>query len=453
MKQILLIDDDINLCKVIEFQLQNLGFNVSTANSGKEGLRLYHKQHFDIVITDIQMPDISGIKVLAEIRRQNVQVAIIIITAYGTIENALEACRLGADDYLTKPFGQEQLLFVIEKAVRFKSLQQENNQLRQELVGKYRFENLVAKSAKMEDLLKMTGQVASSDATVLILGESGTGKELIAKAIHYNSHRKDKALITVNCPSIPENLLESELFGHLRGSFTGAIKDRIGKFERADKGTIFLDEIGDLREELQAKLLRVLQEQEFERLGGSKSIKVDVRVIAATNKDLEKLMAQGKFREDLYYRLSVVPITSPPLRERKEDIPFLVDFFLERYGKGRKFSIAPKMLAMMNAYDWPGNIRELENAIERAVVLATDNRLGPESLPPNIHHQKSNADEETSFDFPQEGISLEDLQRQIFRATLKNAKGNRSQAARMLKVPLHVLLYRLKKLGMQDLFK
>jgi DNA-binding NtrC family response regulator len=288
--RVLLIDDDINLCKVLEHQLKKNGYTVSTANNGEEGVALFSKSDYDIVITDIQMPDISGIDVLRKIRKDNEKVIIIIITAHGSVENAIEACKLGATDYLTKPFGQEQLLFVIEKAVQLQQLRDENIILKQEVVGKYKFDNMVATSAKMQETLKVTMQVAPSNATVLITGESGTGKELVARAIHYNSLRKAKPLITVNCPSIPENLIESELFGHVKGAFTGAIKDRKGQFEQADGGSIFLDEIGDLRGDLQAKLLRVLQEQEFQRVGGSETIKVDVRIIAASNRgDLKQL--------------------------------------------------------------------------------------------------------------------------------------------------------------------
>lgn len=449
MKRLLLIDDDINLCKVIGYQLQKNGFDVTAANRGTEALAHFQKKEFDIVITDIQMPDISGIQVLKEIRRRNRQVVVIIITAHGSIDNAIEACRLGADDYLTKPFSKEQLLFAIEKAVRLRKLEQENTQLRSELVGKYRFENMVARSSRMEDVLRMAGQVAASDATVLILGESGTGKELIARAVHYNSPRKDQPLVTVNCPSIPGNLLESELFGHVKGAFTGAIKDRKGKFEIADGGTIFLDEIGDLHEEVQAKLLRVLQEHEIERLGDSKTIKVDVRVIAATNKHLEKLVQDGEFREDLYYRLSVVPILIPPLRERKEEIPYLVDFFIARYSKNQKIIVEPEVISAFKKYDWPGNIRELENAIERAVVLSTDGCITLEGLQPHLR-SKTDTGTASSINVPREGISLEEVEKRVIVETLARTGGNRSQAARLLKIPRHVLLYRLKKFGIDQ---
>ncbi|RMF58513.1 MAG: sigma-54-dependent Fis family transcriptional regulator [Calditrichaeota bacterium] len=446
-EKILIIDDDINLTKVLSYQLEKQGYQVSVANRGKDGLERFKKLSPEVVLLDIQMPDLSGIKVLEEIRRLDQQVVVIMITAYGSVENALEACRLGANDYITKPFGQEQLFFVIEKALQVQKLEQENSQLRQELVSKYRFENMVAKSSRMEDVLRMVGQVAQSDATVLILGESGTGKELIARAIHYNSPRKEKPLITVNCPSIPENLLESELFGHVKGAFTGAVKDRKGKFELADGGTIFLDEIGDLPESLQAKLLRVLQEQEFERLGDSQVIKVDVRVIAATNKDLFKQVQEGKFREDLYYRLSVVPIVLPPLRDRKEEIPYLVDFFLQRYGKGKQFTITPEALEALQSYDWPGNIRELENAIERAVILANENQITLQSLPPHVTGALPQPTIARDVFSEMEDLSLELLEKRAITEALRRSGGNQTRAAQLLNIPRHVLLYRMKKLG------
>lgn len=446
--KILLIDDDINLCKVLAYQLEKNGFIVRTANNGNDGLKLFNKESFDTVITDIQMPDISGIDVLRKIRAINDQVIIIIITAHGSVDNAIEACRLGADDYLAKPFGQEQLLFIIEKAVQLHQLQEENALLKQEVTGKYKFENMVANSARMQEVLKLTTQVAKSNATVLITGESGTGKELIARAIHYNSPRKSRPLITVNCPSIPENLIESELFGHVKGAFTGAIKDRKGQFELADGGSIFLDEIGDLRENLQAKLLRVLQEHEFQRIGDSKTIKVDVRIIAATNRDLEQLLKEKKFREDLYYRLSVVPIKIAPLRERKEEIPFLVDFFINRYGVGNKFKISGEALKSLQDYEWPGNVRELENIIERILALATNSEITVANIPDHISgrfHEPSG----TTFNIPEEGIALEALERMVIKEILQRTGGNRSKTARMLQIPRHVLLYRLKKFGLE----
>ncbi len=445
---VLLIDDDINLCKVLRYQLEKNGFTVSSANNGNEGINLFNKNDYDIVITDIKMPDISGIDVLRKIRSENDKVIIIIITAHGSVENAIEACRLGANDYLTKPFGQEQLLFVIEKAVQFKKLQEENVLLQQEVAGKYRLENMVANSAPMQEVLKLTMKVARSNATVLITGESGTGKELIARAIHYNSPRKTKPLITVNCPSIPENLIESELFGHIKGAFTGAIRDKKGQFEQADGGSIFLDEIGDLRENLQAKLLRVLQEHEFQRVGGSKTIKVDVRIIAATNRNLEQLIKEKRFREDLYYRLSVVPIKIAPLRERKEDIPFLIDFFIKKYSKGKNFKVSAEAIKLLQVYDWPGNVRELENIIERIITLATNLEITVSSIPDHISGSIYEA-QATTINIPEEGIGLEEIERLVIKEILQRTGGNRSKTARLLKIPRHILLYRLKKYNLE----
>ena len=445
--RILLIDDDVNLCKVLAYQLSKHEYQVTTARNGEEGLSLFFKNEFDIVITDIQMPDISGIDVLKKIRSKNEKIIIVIITAHGSVENAIEACRLGANDYLTKPFGQEQLLFIIEKAIQVQKIQDENLLLKQEIVGKYKFDNMVANSRRMQEVLKLTTQVARSNANVLITGESGTGKELIARAIHYNSPRKEKPLITVNCPSIPENLIESELFGHVRGAFTGAINDRIGRFEQADGGSIFLDEIGDLREDLQARLLRVLQEHEFHAVGGSKTIKVDVRIIAATNRDLEQLIKEKKFREDLYYRLSVVPIRIAPLRERKEDIPFLIDFFISKYSEGRRFKINNDAVLTLQNYHWPGNVRELENIIERILTLATGNILTIADIPEHIRGKRDNTGSMT-INIPDEGISLEAVEKSVIKEILERTGGNRSKTARMLEIPRHVLLYRLKKFGL-----
>ena len=440
--KLLLIDDDFNLSKVLVYQLQKNGYDVSTAKNGEEGLSLFLKNDFDIVVTDIQMPDITGIEVLRRIRHLNNEVIVIIITAHGSVENAIEACRLGANDYLTKPFGQEQLLFVIEKAIQFKQLQDENTLLKQEVAGRYKIDNMIAVSAKMQEVIKVTTQVAQRNTTVLITGESGTGKELIARAIHYNSKRNTKPLVTVNCPSIPENLIESELFGHVKGAFTGAISDRKGKFELADGGSIFLDEIGDLRSDLQAKLLRVLQEQEFQAVGGSQTIKVDVRIIAATNKDLERLVKEEKFREDLYYRLNVVPIKIDPLRERREDIPYLLDFFINKYRQGRKFKLNKETVQILKNYDWPGNVRE------RVITLTTNEELSPADLPEHILGRIQDNSDKT-FRIPEEGIGLEDLERKVILNTLEKTEGNKSKSARLLKIHRHVLLYKLKKLGLK----
>ena len=446
--KVLLIDDDINLCKVLAHQLKKQGYAVTSANDGQSGLRLFRDGSFDLVITDIQMPDITGIEVLQNIRLSDSNVVVIIITAHGSVQNAIEACQLGADDYIAKPFGQEQLLFIIEKALRFRNLQEENADLKMEVAGKYKVTNMISSSPAMQQVLKMSMRVARSNATVLISGESGTGKELIARAIHYNSDRKDKPLVTVNCPSIPENLMESELFGHVKGAFTGAIRDRIGKFEQADGGTLFLDEIGDLKADLQSKLLRVLQEHEFERIGDTRTIKTNVRIIAATNRDLNRMVSEKKFREDLYYRLSVVPIIIPPLRAHKEDIPLLIKHFADRYGGGAKYRFSSDVIEAITAYDWPGNIRELENLIERLITLAGSTGITIADLPENILG-KVQPSAAASIPLPEEGIGLDEVERRVISEMLRRTGGNQSETARLLKIPRHVLLYRIKKLGLQ----
>lgn len=445
-KHLLLIDDDESLLKVTAHQLRQFGYEVTANASGEDGLAAFKESSFAVVITDLQLPGMSGIEVLQEIRRHDRDCVVIIITAYGTVENAVQACKLGADDYLTKPFSREQLRFVLEKALHQRQLQSENRYLRSELGKQFDFGNIIAKSAAMENVLKMAARIAESEATVLISGESGTGKELLARAIHLNGPRRDQPFITVNCPSIPENLLESELFGHVKGAFTGAMKDHQGKFEQAEGGTIFLDEIGDLKPELQAKLLRVLQEKEIERVGGNKPIKIDVRVIAATNRDLSAAVREGNFREDLYYRLMVVPLTLPPLREHLEDIPFLVDHFLQKHGAGRQWRITPETLEQLRRYDWPGNIRELENAVARAIILSTGDELKIEFLPPSSAAAHATAAGHAIM-IPPEGLSLEAVEKQAIKLALRLSDGNQTQAAKFLQVPRHVLLYRIKKLG------
>ena len=446
--RILLIDDDENLLYVTAHQLQQGGYEVTTATCGESGLEKFKQGNFEAVITDVALPKMSGVEILKNVRRLKKDVVVILITAFGTVEDAMEACTLGADDYVTKPFSREQLRFALEKALRLRHLQRENIQLKSELLDKYDFSKIVAKSGKMQEVLKMVGRVAETDATVLILGESGTGKELVAKAIHYNSPRKEQAFITVNCPSIPDHLLESELFGHVKGAFTGATKDRRGKFEQADGGTVFLDEIGDLKPELQAKLLRVIQEKEIERVGGDQPIKVDIRILAATNQNLEERVKQGLFREDLYYRLTVVPIKIPPLRERKEEIPYLAEHFLHKFARGRRLQFTSQALDALLAYDWPGNVRELENAVERASILATSNLITPEVLPSPVKPRETEPVDGDIIRIPEEGIALDDIERQCLRIALEKAQGNQTRAAKFLRIPRHIFLYRMKKLGL-----
>ncbi len=447
--RLLLIDDDESLLEVTAHQLKQGGYDVTTAVTGEQGLEKFKAGTFEVVVTDLALPKMNGIDVLKEVRHLNKDVVVIIITAFGTVENAIEACTLGADDYVTKPFSREQLRFVLEKALRLRNLKAENLQLKSELLEKYDFQNIVAKSGKMQEVLKMVSRVAESDATVLILGESGTGKELVARAIHYNSPRKDNPFITVNCPSIPDNLLESELFGHVKGAYTGATKDRRGKFEQADGGTVFLDEIGDLKPELQAKLLRVLQEKEIERVGGEKATKVDIRILAATNQDLEARVKDGTFREDLYYRLTVVPVHVPPLRERKDEIPYLVDHFLHKYARGRRLQIGEDATERLMAYDWPGNVRELENAIERAAVLTANAMITPEVLPSQVRPEQEDEVAGNVIRIPDEGLALEEIERRSIEIALEKTGGNQTRAAKFLKIPRHILLYRMRKLGVE----
>jgi two-component system NtrC family response regulator len=447
--KLLLIDDDKNLNNVLAYQLNKNDFEVVSAFDGQSGLKEYEKTKFDVVVADIQMPDITGIDILQEIRKKDKNVIFLIITAYGSVDNALEACKMGADDYLTKPFGIEQLLFLIEKASRLRNLQFENLRLKQELTDRFDFGNMITKSSIMKSVLQMAKQAAESEATILILGESGTGKELLARAIHNNSPRKEKEFIVVNCPSIPTNLIESELFGHVKGSFTGALKDRKGKFELADRGTLFLDEIGDLGLDVQAKLLRVLQEKTFEKLGTSKEIKVDVRIIAATNKNIEEMMQHEKFREDLYYRLSVIPLILPPLRERRDDLPFLIDYFLQKYSKEKNIKIDNDVYDIMEKYSWPGNIRELQNLIERLSILLPKNKITLKDLP-SFFFDESNTFEKNQ-NISLDNLSLEEIEKNAILGALNRTAGNQTKAAKLLDIPRHVLLYRMKKLKISSL--
>lgn len=438
MASLLLVDDDESLLEVLAHQLSELGYEVTTANTGEEALVRFQRAPTDVLVTDVMLPDLDGITLLGKIKRVAPETIVVVITAYGDVDDAIKACQLGADDYLTKPFSKEQLRFALAKAERLRRLEKENVELRTELSERFQFENVVARSSAMESVLKMAHKVAQSDVTVLIEGESGTGKEVLARAIHQASPRRKGPFVPVNCPSIPENLLESELFGHVRGAFTGALRDKPGKFELAKGGTVFLDEIGDLKLDLQAKLLRVLQEREIERIGDTKPRAIDVRIIAATHRDLRDLVQEGRFREDLYYRLSVVPLVIPPLRERREDIPYLVDHFLAKYGE-KRFRVTREAMQVLLNYDWPGNVRELENAIHRAVVLTSGEVIDVDALPPHLLSGPTRT--------PEEPVSLEDIERAAILVALKRHNWNKTRAAEELRVPRHVLLYRMKKYG------
>jgi DNA-binding NtrC family response regulator len=445
---ILLIDDDDSLRRVMEFSLTEAGYMVQTAASGEEGLMLFERGVFDAVITDITMPGISGMEVLAKIRERDEGLPVIVITAYGTIESAVEAMKQGAFDYITKPFNRDELRLTLVKALRMRRLEKENVELRAEITDRYRFDSIVGSSEKTRDVLDMAGRVAASDASVLITGESGTGKELLAKGIHYNSPRADGPFVAVNCAAIPEHLIESELFGHVRGAFTGAVKDKEGKFELAASGTLFLDEIGDLRVDLQAKILRVLQERQVDRVGGKHPVSVDVRIIAATNKDIERAVKEGAFREDLYYRLSVITLHMPPLRERRDDIPMLVQHFLKKFNRDSDVRIDPEALTMLTAYGWPGNVRELENSIERASVLRRGEAITPAELPDKLRKEKASVGN-IILNLPDEGISLEDLEKNLIIKALEKHKGNQTRAAEYLGITRPTLIYRMDKYGIK----
>ncbi|HFB68472.1 MAG TPA: sigma-54-dependent Fis family transcriptional regulator, partial [Calditrichae bacterium] len=383
-EKILLVEDDINTLNGLAEILTEEGFEVTKARNARNGLNEFRKDQFDVVLVDYLLPDIDGLQLAETLLQEQPETKIIMMTAFGTVKNAVQAMKLGIYDYLTKPIDLDELLIILRRAIQEKRLIDENIDLKSKLSETYRFENIIGVSGKMQEVFRKIRKVASSDATVLIRGESGTGKELIARAIHFHSPRSDAPLVEINCASIPETLLESELFGHEKGAFTGAYKQKKGKFEIANGGTLFLDEIGELPLTLQAKLLRVLQDGRFTRVGGVENIEVNVRLIAATNANLEELLEAGKFREDLYYRLNVIPILIPPLRERLEDIGPLTDFFIQKYARKNKKhikGISQEARYILMNYDWPGNVRELENAIENAVVMAEGDIITPSDLP------------------------------------------------------------------------
>jgi two-component system NtrC family response regulator len=431
----------------MEFSLAEAGYAVHTAAGGEEGLRLFEKGSFDAVITDITMPGMSGMEVLKNVRRSDVHLPVIIITAYGTIESAVEAMKQGAFDYITKPFNRDELRLTLEKALRMRGLERENIELRARIRDKYSFDGVIGTSDKIRDVLDTAGRVAASDATVLITGESGTGKELLAKGIHYNSRRAEGPFVAVNCAAIPENLIESELFGHVKGAFTGAVRDKEGKFELADGGTLLLDEIAELRSDLQAKILRALQEREADRVGGSRPVPFNVRVLAATNRDIERAVKEGTFREDLYYRLSVITLHMPPLRERRDDIPLLVDHFLGKY-QATDIAVDPGALAALTAYGWPGNVRELENVIERATVLRRGNLITLAELPDKFRKRAMGVDD-IILNLPDDGISLEELEKNLIIKALERHKGNQTRAAEYLRITRPTLIYRMEKYGIK----
>jgi two-component system NtrC family response regulator len=441
-KQILLIDDDVSLRRVTEFNLQEVGYQVLTAADGVEGIAAFKRYRPALVITDVKMPGISGYEVLKEVLQLEPQTLVIIVTAFSSVEKAVMAMKSGAYDYLTKPFSRDQLRLTVAKAFEFSNLRRENIRLKDALGSQNNNQQIIGQSKAMQSLLQRVEKVAASQASVLITGESGTGKEVIAKALHRGSERADGPFVAVNCAAIPKDLIESELFGHLKGSFTGAVKDRRGKFSLANGGTLFLDEIGELPLDLQPKLLRSLQEQEIEPVGGIPE-QVDVRVVAATNRDLEEAMLNAEFREDLYYRLAVVPMELPPLRERKDDIPLLLDFFLCKKQAGVGVCFSAEVLEQLQKYSWPGNVRELENVVEQMLILRQGEVLELVDLPQRIGRSPARAN--SVLNLPEEGYSLEALEQEAVEIALKRCDGNKTKAAAFLRIPRHTLLYRLEK--------
>ncbi len=451
--RILIMDDEPKERGKIESFLRQKGYEVTALGTAADAIEALKRDHFDVMLTDCTIPGVDALQTSGAAKKINPDLAVIIMTAFGTIETAVKAIKAGAYDYLAKPIDPDQLVVLIERVSERKNLIRENSELREQLRERYKFDEITGTSHAMEEVLNLAGRVAGSSATVLLLGESGTGKELIARAIHYHSPRGDMPFIKVNCAALPETLLESELFGHEKGAFTGAAARRIGRFESADRGTLFLDEIGDIPPAVQVKLLRVLQEREFERLGGNQTIKVDVRVIAATNRDLEKAMREGTFREDLYYRLNVVTVSIPPLRERKEDIPALMEHFIAKYSAANRKKISgltAEARELLMRYAFPGNVRELENIMERAVVLSKGGNISTADLP--LHLRSTENDEKLCV--KKKGSSLNEtldtVERGLIIEALKETGGVQTRAAEKLGVSERVLRYKLGKYKIKE---
>lgn len=450
MPAILIVEDEAKMRRLLELNLGEDGFTTFSAEDAETGLKLLQQNHIDLVVTDLKLPGMDGLEFLQSIKRQNEALPVVVMTAFGSVETAVEAMKSGASDYVLKPFSLTEMRMVIRKELDVRNLREENRSLREALGKRYSHPNVVARSPKMQEVLATVERVAPTNATVLLGGESGVGKDLIARAIHEKSRRANGPFLKINSTAIPENLLESELFGFEKGAFTGAVASKPGKFELADKGTLFLDEIGDVPPATQVKLLRVLQEREFERLGGTRTIKVDVRLIAATNRDLREALEQGTFREDLYYRLNVVPIDIAPLRERKEDIPDLVNLFVSRFAaeSGKLIEgITPQAIEILVNYHWPGNVRELQNIVERACALSKGPQLEVSDIHIDVRPSKSG---NGAPGFLPEGMTLEQWEDEMVQEALRRANGNKSQAARLLGLSRNALRYRLSKIGIAD---
>ncbi len=447
--RILLADDDAALLRVIQFKLKQRGYDVTAVSDGEQALQALKESRYDLLLSDMRMPRLDGLELLEETRRVQPDLEIILITAYATVSQAVEAVKLGAFDYLTKPFEDGQLFVAIDKALKFRQLWDENRYLRGQLSGRQYLDGIVGVSRPFKQMMAMVEKIAPTDATVLLIGPSGTGKEVIARAIHHRSHRSEGAFVAVKCAAIPRDLIESELFGHVKGAFSGAVKDKKGKFELAEGGTLLLDETGELGIDLQAKLLRVIQERTVEPVGAERKHDIDIRLIAATNSDLRKQVALGNFREDLFYRLNVIPIHVPPLAQRREDIPILVRKFLERFSEGAEIILADELMQVLVDHPWPGNIRELENLIERMVILRRSDRLTTADLPADFASVVSEETAVPSSPQPTSNhLTFHEAEKKLILDALTKSGWNRSKAAKDLNIPRHVLIYRMKKYGL-----
>ncbi len=449
--RLLVVDDEESLAEFLRLLFEKEGYDVHTAISVEEARAQLIERTFDLVLCDILMPDGNGLDLLKEIKEQNPHIAVIMMTAYASNKSAIEAMKLGAYNYISKPFNVEELIVVAAGALEKTGLEEENVYLRSELERKYQFSNIIGRSPLMQEVFSLIERVAKTVSTVLVAGESGTGKELIARAIHYSGPRSQHHFLSINCGAMPENLLESELFGHERGAFTGAVRDKKGLFQEADQGTLFLDEIGEMTPPMQVKLLRVLQDKQIRRVGGNREESVDVRIIAATNRDLKERIETGEFREDLYYRINVIPIELPPLRDRREDIAPLVDFFADKFSKELGLESKPiskRALELLQGYEWPGNVRELENTIERALTLGTGRELTSDDLPPQVRNRSNRPPRAISL--PKEGMELEsyldEIRRDLMRQALERCDGVQTQAAEILDISFRSFRYYAKKL-------
>ncbi|MDY7093319.1 MAG: sigma-54 dependent transcriptional regulator [Acidobacteriota bacterium] len=452
-RRLLIVDDEESMVEFLTLLFQDSEFTVASAGSAAEA-RERLQDSYDLVLCDIMMPDGNGLDLLKEIKQQSPNTAVIMMTAYSSDKSAIEAMRNGAYDYLSKPFDVEELKVLVEKALERADLVEENVYLRRELEQRYTFASIIGKSQRMQAIFKIIERVARTPSTVMVHGESGTGKELIARAIHFSSPRSGKRFLSLNCGALPENLLESELFGHERGAFTGAVKDKKGLFQEADGGTLFLDEIGEMSQVMQVKLLRVLQEKTLRRVGGSREESVDVRIITATNRNLQEMVAEGEFREDLFYRINVIPIELPPLRQRREDIPLLVDHFLKQYAEEMGVEvpqISVEAMRVLEAYNWPGNVRELENMIERTMALSTSGMITSKDLPVHLVTNRGGTGPEL-IDLPEDGLDLEayleEIRSQLMRQALERADGVQTQAAELLGMTFRSFRYYAKKAGL-----